>query len=44
MLEKSRVNFTEVEKAQILNLLPQKADEAYHLIPSLKEKYDYVYI
>jgi hypothetical protein len=40
---KSKANFTEVEKSQLMNLLPQKAEEAFNLIPSLRTKYFITY-
>ena len=38
ILENNRVDFSEVEKSQLMNLLPQKAEEAMSLIPTLNDK------
>jgi len=38
ILNKNNFGFSEVEKSQIMNLLPQKAEEAFCLIPSLRDK------
>jgi hypothetical protein len=38
ILEENDLNLTNVEKSQLINLLPQKANEAFNLIPSLRDK------
>ena len=38
VLGNSRVGFSEIERTHLLDLLPQKADEAFKLIPSLRRK------
>ena len=38
ILEENDLNLSSVEKSQLINLLPQKANEAFTLIPSLREK------
>ena len=44
ILEENELNLTNVEKSQLINLLPQKSEEAFALIPSLREKYEYFFI
>lgn len=38
ILEENELNLTNIEKSQLINLLPQKAEEAFALIPSLANR------